>query len=150
MHPCDDQTPDSDIIKMLANNDKAAWVHLYDKYASMLYGIILNMTGNELIAGDILTELFIELKRKKLLIRVQNALCHSLVRHTHKLTIHYLHIRGLIPISKQSANGDYPSINTLYLDLATMNELGYSSDIAKEEILLSLRAEFNNFRNKRK
>ncbi len=150
MHACDNQQPDTVIIAMLAQNNKEAWLHLYNKYASMLYGIILNMTGNETIAGDILTEVFIALKHKKLLMRVKDALCHSLVRHTHKLTLKYLHERGLKPISIQTPNGDYPIINSLYFELATINELGSSSDIAKQEILRSLRTEFDHFRDQSK
>ncbi len=33
MHPCDNHTSDSEIIALLAKDDKAAWVQLYDKYA---------------------------------------------------------------------------------------------------------------------
>ncbi len=150
MHVCDNQQPDHTIIALLAENHKDAWPHIYDKYASMIYGIIFNMTGDEAIAGELLTEIFLELKQKKLLARVQTALCHTLVRLTHKLTIKLLNARGLTPISIQLVNGNYPIISSLYFELTTINEKGADSAVTKQEILKNLRAEFNHFRNQNK
>ena len=150
MHQSKSQVSDATIISLLNKNDITAWAHIYDKYASMMYGIIYNMTGNEVIAGAILTEVFAGLKEEKLLSRINTALCHSLVRHTHKLTIKYLEQRGLKPISTPSAGGDYPLISTLYFELASINETGNSTNTNKEQILTSLRSEFNQFRDQSK
>jgi len=150
MDPCYNQPSDIAIISMLTKNVDEAWVSIYDKYASMMYGIILNMTGNETLAGEILTDVFVKLRKGKLLSRVRAALCHTLVRHTHKLTFEYLKKRGLKPISTQSSNGDYPIISSLYFELATINEGGDYSDRSKEEILINIREEFNHFRNQTK
>lgn len=147
MHICDNQQPDTTIIAMLAKNDDSAWVQLYDKYASMMYGIVLNMTGDEKVSGEILTDVFMQLKDKKLLSGVKAALCHSLIRHTYQLTIKYLTARGLTPISIEPVNGNYPRINSLYFELSTINEQGVDADNSKDTILKSLQAEFNQFRN---
>lgn len=149
MDPCDNQQPDTVIISLLAKNGKEAWIHLYDKYVAMMYGIIFNMTGNETISSDILTDVFYELKAKKMLQGVKVALCHTLVRHTYKLATAYLKKRGLTPISIQSINGDYPVINSLYFELATINEFGHATGRSKEDVLISLREEFNHFQNQK-
>ena len=146
MHISDNQQPDHVILLLLAQNQEDAWPYLYDKYASMMYGIVFNMTGNESKAGEILTEIFLTLREKKMLSRVRNALCHSLVRHTHKLTIQHLKALGMKPISVQSKSGNYPIINALYFELEAINEQELDSDISKQEILKNLRAEFNHFR----
>lgn len=147
MHISNNQQPDHVILLLLAQNQEDAWPYLYDKYASMMYGIVYNMTGDEAKAAEILTEIFLTLKQKKMLSRVQNALCHSLVRHTHKLTLQHLKKLGLKPISLQTVNGNYPIINELYFELNTLNETEIHSDVHKKEILTSLRLEFNSFRN---
>jgi hypothetical protein len=147
MHILDNQQSDTTIIAMLAKNEKFGWELLYDKYASMLYGIVLNMTGDEKVSGEILTDVFIQFRDKKMLSMVKTALCHSLIRHTYQLTIKYLAARGLTPISIEPVNGNYPRINSLYFELSTINEQGVDADNSKDTILKSLQAEFNQFRN---
>lgn len=147
IHPCNNQEPDTNIILLLAENDDAAWAHLYDKYASIMYGIVYKMVGEENVAEEILVEVFIDLKRKKMLAGVRTALCHSIIRHTHRLTLSHLVARGLKPVRTQSENGSQSAISTLYFELAAINQLETTSSLAKQAILLNLRAEFNRFRN---
>ncbi len=147
MHPCNNQEPDTAIILLLAKNDDTAWSYIYDKYAPIMYGIIYNMTGAENVAEEILVEIFIDLKRKKMLSGVRTALCHSIIRHTHRLTLSHLIARGLTPAQIQPENGNHPAISTLYFELAAINQLETTSSLAKQAILLNLRAEFNRFRN---
>lgn len=112
-----------------------------------MYGIVFNMAGEEKIAEEILVEIFIDLKKKKLLSGVRTALCHSLIRHTHKLTLVHLLARGLKPVRIQAENGNPPAISSLYFELAAINQVETNSDMAKQEILSNLRTEFNRFRN---
>ena len=48
-------------------NNISTWEQVYDKYAPMMYGTIINMTHDEKMAGDILQEVFLDLKKKDII-----------------------------------------------------------------------------------
>ncbi len=130
---------------MFAQNDKLAWEYLYDKYASMMYGIIINIAGDKTHADDILTDIFVELKTKEMLSRIQSALCHTLIRFTYVLTVKYLKEKELKSGQTILENNNSPHIYLLYKQLSTLNESAAKSLIIKRNILLNLRSEFIQF-----
>ena len=75
---------------VLAQNNKIAWEHIYDKYAVMMYGFILDLTHDEKVAGEIYRETFVEIKDKKSHSRLQIDICNKLLLYTSKTAAKYL------------------------------------------------------------
>ena len=94
MHPSDDYPTDTAISLMLDQDNKIAWEHIYNKYASIMYGIIQNLTSNKEISEEIMIEVFVNLKRNKLLQGVETTLCRTLVIQTYHITTKYLKAIG--------------------------------------------------------
>jgi len=55
---------DIEIINRLSKKDKEALYLLYDKYSGALYGVILRMCRNQVLAEDLLQETFIKIWQK--------------------------------------------------------------------------------------
>jgi RNA polymerase sigma-70 factor (ECF subfamily) len=52
---------DQDLIRGVADGDRDAFIQLYDRYASRVYGLSLRMLGNSMIAEEITQEAFLKL-----------------------------------------------------------------------------------------
>lgn len=50
-----------ELVALLKNKDRHAFNYLYDNYAGALYGVIINVLGNEEIARDVLQEVFVKI-----------------------------------------------------------------------------------------
>ncbi|MDZ4845838.1 MAG: hypothetical protein SH857_09840 [Chitinophagales bacterium] len=133
---------DSTIISMLVQNKESVWEIVHDKYAPMMYGVILNMTGDDKIAEEIFKETFRELKERRMLSRIYTALCHCLLRHTYRLTLKHLKARKLKPVSYKPLNGSYPLINLLCFELVSLKEAALKSGIPERDVPKKLRAEY--------
>ncbi len=55
---------DIEIINRLSKKDKEALYLLYDKYSGALYGVILRMCRNQVLAEDLLQETFVKIWQK--------------------------------------------------------------------------------------
>jgi len=55
---------DIEIISRLSQKDKKALYLLYDKYSGALYGVILRMCRNQVLAEDLLQETFVKIWQK--------------------------------------------------------------------------------------
>ncbi len=55
---------DIEIIDRLSQKDKKALYLLYDKYSGALYGVILRMCRNQVLAEDLLQETFVKIWQK--------------------------------------------------------------------------------------
>ena len=53
-------SPDADIIQRVAQADHNAFLVLYDRYASRVYGLALRMMGNAMAAEDVAQEAFLK------------------------------------------------------------------------------------------
>ena len=56
--------PDSRLLILLRENNPFAWNCIYDKYAALMYGNILNITQSKKIAEMIFVQAFIKLKKQ--------------------------------------------------------------------------------------
>lgn len=139
--------PDKTILSMLAKNKKSAWNHLYDKYAPSMYGIITNMTEDETIAQEILIATFLALRETKVTLQAQANLNLSLIRHTYQSTLKHLETHGLMPISTQPFDENYPLLHLLCFEPSVSKETNAESNISAQEVRKNLRAEFNHLRN---
>jgi DNA-directed RNA polymerase specialized sigma24 family protein len=130
-----------------AHYHKSVWGDVYDKYAPIMYGTILKMTGDTAMSEDILEEVFVDLYRKKMLSPEHTAPCLSLLRHTFKLTLTHLEEHGLK--TKEQFNEHYPLINLFYFKHATVKDVANKFEKSDREVLEKLKEEFNHFCNQR-
>lgn len=134
------------LVANIVQNKESDWACFYDKYAPIMYGTILKMTGEEALAEEIMEEVFLDLYRKKIISPYHTALCMSLLRHTFQLTLKYLENKGLR--AYQPFNDDYPLINLFYFQQGTLKEAAMKTETTEKEVLTNLREEFNHFCNK--
>lgn len=128
------------------HHNEIVWEQVYQKYAPLIYGIILNMTRDKRIAADIFKEAFYGLKRRRILSRTPIALCQALLRHACKLTLKYLEIRGRTAVNCSPFPGQFKILNLLYYDLLPTKEAAQKLNMTEQEVLRSLRMEFVKFR----
>ncbi|MGD1947731.1 MAG: RNA polymerase sigma factor [Croceivirga sp.] len=55
---------DTEIIAKIIKKDKNALYHLYDRYSGALYGVILRICQNQVVAEDVLQETFVKIWEK--------------------------------------------------------------------------------------
>ncbi len=55
------QSRDRELLLQLKNKDEKAFSYVYDKYAPLLYGVILKRVPNEKLASEILKRAFIKI-----------------------------------------------------------------------------------------
>ena len=55
---------EQELVSLLQSRNDRAFAYLYDNYSGALFGIILQITGNTDIAGDVLQEVFVNIWRK--------------------------------------------------------------------------------------
>jgi hypothetical protein len=128
------------------NHNDIVWEQVYQKYAPLIYAIILNMTVDKLIAADIFKGAFYGLKRRRILSRTPVALCQALLRHAYKLTLKYLEMRGMTAINSSPFHSQFKLLNMLYFDLVPIKEAAQKLNMTEQELLRGLRMEFIKFR----
>ncbi|MEO7313219.1 MAG: hypothetical protein ABIX01_22730 [Chitinophagaceae bacterium] len=72
--------------------------HIYNTYGSVIYGICLNISGNEKTAAAIFQMVFVELVQKFLLGEMEspvNSRQICVIKHTYKVTLEYLQITDI-------------------------------------------------------
>lgn len=144
MKPYRNHNPDTIISRKVVEKKQPNWSHLYDEYAPMMYGVILKISDNEIIAEEIFENVFLELKERKILSPHHTPLRYSVLRHTYKLTLKYLKELG---IAVKPYHENYPLIHLFYFEQVSLEEAAIKSDIPTQVVLKNLRAEFNHFCN---
>lgn len=137
---------DAQLMPMFAQNDPSVWEHIYDNYAPLMYGIILKLTKDETVAGELLEQAFLDLKRKNILTRISTTICHKILRHTYQLTLNHLKKLGLTPTPADNNM----HIDMFYFECATLKDASHSTNLTEQEIRKNLRAEVNYLRNLKK
>ena len=89
------QISDSTILNLIRENNLKGWNLLYDKYTSMMYGIIYTHKDDKGLADEILINLFIRLKEEQMLLRINFALCVCIPYHTYSNAEQELKRRGI-------------------------------------------------------
>ena len=141
---------DAALIPMFDKNDPLVWEHVYDNFAPLMYGTILNLTGDEAIAGELLEQAFLDLKKKNILTQISTTICHKILRHTYKLTVNHLKSLGLAPSKTQSLIDNNAHINMFYFEETTLRDAAKSTNLTEQEVRKNLRAEVNHLRNLKK
>jgi hypothetical protein len=144
MKPFKNHNPNTIISPKIVEKKQANWGHLYDEYAPMMYGIILKMADNEIIAEEIFENVFLELTERKILSPHHTPIRYCVLRHTYKLTFKYLKELG---VTVKPYHDNYPLINLFYFEQITLEEAATKSDTPAQIVLKNLRAEFKHFCN---
>ena len=135
--------------KTLVQNTGHEWGHLYDKYAPLMYGIILNITNDKRIAEKILKKAFLELTKRKILSEVHLVLPMDILRHTYEITLKQMQSIGRKLLNPQPFNGNYPLTNLFYFGLTTVREAAIKFGLTEAEVQQRLREELNQIRNQK-
>lgn len=64
MHPEPAQENDVELLKAIAARDEAALAQLYDRYRTILFGLLMRILNNREEAEDVLQEVFLQVWRK--------------------------------------------------------------------------------------
>ena len=81
---------DNKLKNLLKRNSNSAWNTLYDKYAALMYGNILNITKNKALAEEIFIFAFIRLKNDNKNVPVQCSISLYLCAYVKKITLEYM------------------------------------------------------------
>ena len=137
---------DIGLVSGLIDKKQTAWEQLYDTYASMMYGSILSITGDEKTACELLQEAFVELRNREVLLRTQSSLCVALIKHCCNITLKYLKTQGLKP-QQERLNRNCRLIYFFYFEDLTLSEIALQLAMPELEVLKNLQAEFREIRN---
>ena len=87
---------DQNILSMISENNLEAWGHVYDKYATEMFGVIHKLTEDKKIAEEIFKEAFLQLKEKQILSKLKYSLYAWLLMYTQIFAQRQLKERGII------------------------------------------------------
>ena len=93
-----------------------------------MYGVIYAHTGDNILADEVFMKLFIRLKQKEILLKIDFALCVCILRYTYYNTREELKRRG-ISYTERPLMGNFESRNVL---LSTRAKAG-NGRLAKSE-----------------
>lgn len=139
---------DGDMLFMLGGNFSRSWDSLYDQYAAMMYGAILRMVDNSILAEEILIECFTLLKRDPGLIHGgKQPLSLFLLHHTYKTAIHILRANEMSPKQESSPVDLFPILNSLMFRPHSLKETAEKYEISQDEARKMLHNEFGQIRS---
>ncbi len=138
--------PNTDIKARSVQNKATTWAQVYDNYAPMIYGIIVKMTDDDKMAGDILSEVFVALSAQNKILEINSLIC---LRCAYKTTLKYFQDRGLMLSKIQPFNQNCPLINLFYVQGMSLEKIVIDLEVTKDEALNKLRAELNYLRSQR-
>ncbi len=93
---------DAEIISQIVLKKAIGWTNLYNKYAAVMYGFILQLTDEIAVADEILLQSFLALKIDNSLLKQNKTLCIGILVHTHTNALKILLKRALTPKTQLS------------------------------------------------
>lgn len=116
--------------------------HWYTKYSHMMYGIILQLTGNRIRAGRILKEVIMDLSRSQQLRLVDHlSMCKMVFQHSYQYTLNYLGSRGIKTAGRQPFGDEFQLLYLFYFEAVTVDDVAARLNKDKQEVLKDLRHE---------
>ncbi len=119
--------------------NSATWSQLYDRYAPMMYGVLLQMTASDRLAENILQQVFVALHQAVMPQQLNAVLC---LRHTYKVALQYLKTHSISIVQQNPFNAQYPNINLFYIETTT----ALHTAAEEEPVVKQLREEIKNLR----
>ena len=84
---------DNKLKNLLKMNNSSAWNTLYDTYAALMYGNILNITKNKNLAEEIFITAFVRLKKDNKLVPVQCSISLYLCAYVKKIALEHMNTK---------------------------------------------------------
>lgn len=114
---------------------------VYDKYASVVYGVINSLTDNITISDKIFTDIFLKIKDDVSDFKVNGNVYPSLMRFTHDFATQQLIHYGISPkiSSNQKVNNLTYWLHTRY---ESLDEIALSLEISHDEVMQKVRKEY--------
>ena len=111
--------------------EQQRWENIYEKYAGIMYCIILKLIPEESIAEQILKSAFLSLKTKNIISVHHIVLCSPILKYTYTYTLSELKNRDIVP-KMENLSGD-KVFNILFT--------GQFSDFEKDNVGITNEAE---------
>jgi len=139
-----------EIVSMIDNNHSLGWESLYDMYAPMMYGAILQLTDDEKVAENILVESFAQLNENMSLLQNAKPIYMCLLHHTYLTAKKFLN--GTIKVQKDdyAVTAMFPVVNCLLHQPCGVRYVEVMNGMSKRELRLQLHEELKQIRNKNK
>lgn len=125
---------------MLAENNLKSWENLYDKYAPVMYAVICNLTDNKAVAAEILTEAFMQVKQKQILLKINISPCIYLLRHTYNYANQHLKQSG-INLKAANPKEETKLIQLLRTQCSSLKDAAFILNITEDEAKKKLHEE---------
>lgn len=123
------------------------WEQWYPKYEPLLYGIILQLTGNKTRAGRILKEVTSELNGFRISGWTnQVSMIRTVFNHVYHFTLNHLSDRGMTPVEVQPFGEKFPLLYLLYFEFNTIGEVAAKLSRSRQEVMADIRKEFKVIR----
>ncbi len=136
----------AEILDLIQLNSYDGWMKLYDTYAPMLYGALLQITGDEKTAEIILVEVFSSLKENPQLLMTDKPLYISLLHQASATAKNYLdQNKSSFPAPLDSM---FPLTHSLLFHPATLKSVADSNSTTEAAIKEKLQKEVKEIRTK--
>jgi hypothetical protein len=113
---------DTEILCLIEHKNFLGWQCLYNKYALMMYVGILWITDDKILAEEIMSHLFVQLKTDKTLLNTKLTLCSSLLYHTYAISYKMLKVNEMRCGKHNIQLDSCPSLIDLMNDATALTE----------------------------
>lgn len=135
---------DNYILKMIEKGDPAGLELIYDKYASKIYGVVLDIVPDRTIADEILMEIFLRLKDSALYLSTRETLWIALLMHSYFIANSYIIKNGLSSQKAKNARYEiYPLLQLLFYECLSLKEAAHKLGIAESAAQKGIHNEFS-------
>ncbi len=143
-----DPMSDNEIVSMIKVNSYLGWIYLYDKYANMMFGIILKITSDHETAKKILIKSFTQLKADNLIPNNKAPLYIYLLTYT-CITAHTVLMNSNKNGKVVNGKKEFSILNCVMENSGSLQNLSEIHSLRKEDINMKLREQFNLLRGER-
>ncbi len=132
-------TPDDELIHLYQSGDEDAFCQLLDRYKKKVYGYILNVVRDRVIAEDIFQETFFKVIRtlKKQQYSGEGKFLQWVIRISHNLIIDNFRQNGKISTISKIVRPDGKTVDVF--DVVKVEQSSTEDNMVKKQILQDLR-----------
>lgn len=130
-----------EILTRLLDNDPDVWENIYDKFSSVIFEVISNLTTDPRLKKDIFTEVFRDIKQSGILLEASSAnMSFTISRYVYRYTVTKLGLREPDPMT--DGNGKPGIVNLLSTRCDSIRDAAFILNITEEEAKRQLHLEW--------
>lgn len=137
---------DADILMLIEQDNNKGWEYLYDKYAAMMYGAILRVTDNTVLADKILVRSFLNCKKNRFFAATKTSLCLALLRVANAAAKEILGKNGVGIKMQDQSDATFPILNSLLFHSLSLKDCAALHTVTEGECKSMLSIEINQWR----